>query len=50
MNPSAEVHIHFTGPGFNALNPRVQKVVYGAMQNARERYGEDAKIIVHRDH
>lgn len=47
--PSTEVHIHLDGPGFHALNPKVQRVVFGAMQEARNRFGETAKIILHRD-
>jgi hypothetical protein len=42
-----EVNIHFVGPGFSAVNPQVQKIVYGAMQEARTVYGPDAKINVH---
>jgi len=41
-----EITIVLTGPGFNALNPKVQEIVYGAMQQARERYGQDAKIRI----
>lgn len=44
----SEVHIYLTGPGFDALNPQVQKVVYGAMQNARERYGNNVKVHTRR--
>lgn len=44
-----EVHIHLVGPGFNALNPAVQEVVFGAQQQARERYGNNAKVQLHRD-
>lgn len=46
--PPQEVHIHLDGPGFHALNPEVQRVVYGAHQQARERYGNNAKIAIHR--
>lgn len=42
--PQPEIKIFLTGPGFSALNPQVQKVVYGAMQQARERYGENANV------
>lgn len=42
-----EVHIYLNGPGFDATNPKVQRVVFGAMQNARERYG-DAIVTLHR--
>lgn len=41
-----EVNIYLDGPGFDALNPTVQKVVYGAQQEARERYGENAKVNI----
>jgi hypothetical protein len=44
--PSQEVTIVLSGPGFNALNPAVQSVVYGAQQMARERYGDNAHIRV----
>jgi hypothetical protein len=43
-----EVHIHFVGEGFAAVNPEVQRVVYGAQQIALERYGPNARIKVHR--
>lgn len=42
--PSAEVSIYMVGPGFNALNPQVQRVVWGAQQEARQRFGNDAVI------
>lgn len=42
-----EIHIHFIGPGFHALNPEVQRVVHGANQIAGEVYGKDARIITH---
>ncbi len=44
--PSAEVSIYMVGPGFNALNPKVQRVVWGATQEARQRYGNDAVIRI----
>jgi hypothetical protein len=44
--PSQEVNIFLTGPGFNAINPEVQKVTWGAMQNARERFGRNANIRI----
>jgi hypothetical protein len=46
--PGAEVHIHFVGPGFNALNPEVQRVVYGSIQEATERFGPNANVKIHR--
>jgi hypothetical protein len=42
--PQQEVNIYLVGPGFDAMNPAVQKVVYGAQQQARERYGDNAKV------
>ncbi len=42
--PSPEVTIVLSGPGFHALNPAVQKVVLGSMQQARERYGENFNV------
>ncbi len=44
--PSSEVSIYLVGPGFNALNPEVQKVVRGAQQEIRERYGTDTRIKI----
>lgn len=44
-----EVHIHLDGPGYDALNPRVQKVTFGALQEIRQRYGNQAKVILTRD-
>jgi hypothetical protein len=41
-----DVNIYLEGPGFDALNPRVQDVVFGAQQVARERYGDNARIRV----
>lgn len=38
-DPTADVSIYLVGPGFDAMNPQVQKVVRGAYQNAAERYG-----------
>ena len=35
----ADIQIHFVGPGFKATNPEVQRVVFGATQEATERYG-----------
>jgi len=42
-----EIHIHLDGPGFDALNPKVRQVVYGAMQEARAEFG-NMKIRLHR--
>lgn len=46
--PANEVHIHFVGEGFSAVNPEVQRVVIGAVQESRERYGKNARIYTHR--
>ena len=46
--PGPEVHSHFVGPGFNAVNPEVQRVIYGAQQEISQRYG-NAKPKIHRD-
>ena len=46
QQPSAEVSIYMVGPGFDALNPEVQRVVWGAQQQAQERYGPNARIRV----
>jgi hypothetical protein len=37
--PIPVTEIHFVGPGFDAVNPQVQKVVLGAQQEAIERAG-----------
>ncbi len=44
--PEPITEIHFVGPGFDALNPKVQKVVIGAQQQAIERVGANANIRV----
>jgi hypothetical protein len=43
-----EVHIYFDGPGFDAVNPHVQRVIAGAVQNYGERYGPNANVTTHR--
>jgi hypothetical protein len=43
-----EVHIYFDGPGFDAVNPTVQRVLAGAAQIYGERYGPNAKVQTHR--
>ncbi len=49
FDPAAtEVHIHFVGEGFDAVNPRVQRVVAGAIQMVEERHGENTRVRVHR--
>lgn len=39
QQPTPITEIHFVGPGFDAVNPQVQKVVRGAEQEAIERAG-----------
>lgn len=46
QQPSAEVSVYLVGPGFDALNPEVQRVVMGAQQQAEERFGPNARIRV----
>lgn len=49
FDPTAtEVHIHLVGEGFDAVNPRVQRVVAGATQMVQERFGENARVRIHR--
>jgi hypothetical protein len=43
--PGAEIHVHFAGEGFDAVNPRVQRVVYGAMERMQKRAGPNATVI-----
>ena len=43
-----EVHIHLIGEGFDAVNPRVQRVVAGAMQQVEERFGRNTRVRIHR--
>lgn len=42
-----ELHIYFEGEGFDAVNPYVQDVVRGAIENATERTGPNAKPRVY---
>jgi hypothetical protein len=44
--PSQEVSIYLVGPGFNAMNPEVQRVVRGATQEAAERFGNATVRVV----
>lgn len=44
--PQQDVHIHLVGD-FDALNPRVQRIIYNATNNARERFGDDANVVIH---
>ena len=45
---AADVSIYLTGPGFDALNPEVQRVVRGAMQESTDRYGNARVRVVRR--
>jgi hypothetical protein len=42
----AEVSIYLVGPGFDMMNPAVQKVVYGAAQQAEQTFGKGTQIRV----
>lgn len=44
--PATQVTINLVGPGFNALNPEVQRVVWGAQKQAEERYGPNARVRI----
>lgn len=44
--PAPEVSIYLTGPGFDMLNPQLQRVVRGASQEAAERYGNSKVRVV----
>jgi hypothetical protein len=44
--PTAEVSVYLVGPGFDALNPEVQRIVWGAQQQAEELYGPNARIRI----
>jgi hypothetical protein len=46
--PGAELHITFIGEGFNAVNPIVQDVVMGSIDNANERIGPNARVHTYR--
>jgi TP901 family phage tail tape measure protein len=43
-----ELNVFFEGPGFDALNPRVQRVVTGAIQEHTERAGSNTRVRIHR--
>ena len=45
VQPGNDVQIYLTGPGFNALNPEVQRVVRGAYEQSSERQG-NARVRV----
>lgn len=44
--PAPQMTVTFVGPGFDSMNPEVQKVVYGAMGQAIERVGPNANVRV----
>jgi hypothetical protein len=44
----AEIHVYFEGPGFDAVNPQVQRIVAGAIELHRERAG-NAVVKIHRN-
>lgn len=44
-----EVHIHFIGPGFSAVNPEVQRVVAGALEEVNQRFGDNTSVRIHRN-
>jgi hypothetical protein len=46
--PTQEVNIYLEGPGFDATNPVVQRVVWGAQQAALERYGSRGTVRLRR--
>lgn len=43
-----ELHVYFIGEGFDAVNPEVQRVVYGSLREAEERIGPNADVRIHR--
>jgi len=48
-NPiGSELNVFFEGPGFDAVNPRVQRVVAGATQLHEERAGPNTRVRIHR--
>jgi len=44
-----DVQIHLVGPGFDALNPEVQRIVRGAVQESTERYGNARVRVIRRN-
>lgn len=42
--PSTQMAVYLVGPGFDALNPRVQKVVRGTIQEIQELHGNNTTI------
>lgn len=47
--PKQEVTIVLSGPGFHAMNPKVQEVIWGAEKMARERFGRNAVVRIKRE-
>lgn len=43
-----EIHVHFVGEGFSAVNPEVQRITYGAIEEYKRNSGPNAKVLVHR--
>jgi hypothetical protein len=46
QQPDSTLEVHFVGPGFDAVNPQVQRVVRGAQQEATERGGRNTRVRV----
>lgn len=43
-----DIHVYFEGPGFDALNPVVRRVVLGSLEQQRQIQGNNVKVTVHR--
>ena len=43
-----EINVFFEGPGFSALNPKVQRVVLGAIQQIERHAGPNAHVTIDR--
>lgn len=43
-----ELNVYFTGEGFSAVNPKVQRVVYTALQAAQDSIGGNARVRLFR--
>lgn len=46
--PAPELNIYLTGEGFDAVNPRVQRVVQGALREAQAATGPNARVRIYR--
>ena len=46
--PGPEVNIYLEGPGFDAMNPTVRRVVAGAVELSKEINGRNARVHLHR--